>query len=95
MINGWSVANFIEYKWRLRGVAEENEELNPKLGELVKTLTGVDLTDVNGEFRNTYEVLSEIGQVFDTLNSKEQALLLEELAGKNQVLKASYVEKSA
>ncbi len=80
---------------RLRGVAEENEELNPKLGELVKTLTGVDLTDVNGEFRNTYEVLSEIGQVFDTLNSKEQALLLEELAGKNQVLKASYVEKSA
>ena len=65
------------------------------MGELVKTLTGVDLTDVNGEFRNTYEVLSEIGQVFDTLNSKEQALLLEELAGKNQVLKASYVEKSA
>lgn len=80
---------------RLRGVAEEGEELNPKLGELVKTLTDVDLTDANGEFRNTYEVLSEIGQVFDTLGSKEQALLLEELAGKNQVLKASYVEKSA
>lgn len=80
---------------RLRGVAEEGEELNPKLGELVKTLTGVDLTDANGEFRNTYEVLSEIGQVFDTLGSKEQALLLEQLAGKNQVLKASYVEKSA
>ena len=69
---------------RLRGVAEEGEELNPKLGELVKTLTGVDLTDANGEFRNTYDILTEIGEQFDGLNSKEQALLLEEIAGKNQ-----------
>lgn len=80
---------------RLRGVAEEGEELNPKLGELIKTLTGVDLTDANGEFRNTYDILTEIGEQFDGLNSKEQALLLEEIAGKNQVIKASYVEKSA
>lgn len=76
-------------------MAEEGEELNPKLGELVKTLTGVDLTDANGEFRNTYDILTEIGEQFDGLNSKEQALLLEEIAGKNQVIKASYVEKSA
>ena len=94
-MNCIGVTNLCEYKWRLRGFAEEGEELNPKLGELIKTLTGVDLTDANGEFRNTYDILTEIGEQFDRLNSKEQALLLEEIAGKNQVIKASYVEKSA
>lgn len=69
---------------RLRGVSEDGEELNASLGELVKNLTGVDLTDANGEFRSTYDILIDISKVFDTLNSKEQALLLEEIAGKNR-----------
>ncbi len=69
---------------RLRGVAEEGEELNPALGEMVKTLTDVDLTDANGEFRSTYDIIREIAGVWDQLGTKEQTLLLEEIAGKTQ-----------
>lgn len=69
---------------RLRGVSQDGEELNASLGELVKTLTGVDLTDANGEFRSTYDILVDISKVFNTLSSQEQALLLEEVAGKNR-----------
>lgn len=75
-------------------MTEEGEELNPKLGELIKTLTGVDLTDANGEFRSTYDILVEIGEQFDKLGSKEQALLLEEIAGKNQANTLSAIFKN-
>lgn len=62
----------------MRGVSEEGEELSASMGEFIKELTGVDLTDANGEFRSTYEVLKEIGEVWDNLNSMEQAMLAEE-----------------
>lgn len=54
------------------------------MGEFIKQITGVDLTDANGEFRSTYDILNDIGKVWDTLNSKEQAMLAEEIAGKNR-----------
>lgn len=69
---------------RLRGVADDGEEVDAKLGDFVKTLTGVDMTDANGEFRSTYDILLDIGKVWDTLDSKSQASLSEKLFGKNQ-----------
>lgn len=69
---------------RLKGISQDGEELNASLGDLVKDLTGVDLTDANGEFRSTYDILVDISKVFDTLDSKEQSLLLEEVAGKHR-----------
>lgn len=80
---------------RMRGVSEDGEELNASMGEFIKTMTGVDLTDANGEFRSTYDVLKEIGEVWDTLNSMEQASLAEEIAGKNRVIIAPCVQKCA
>lgn len=70
---------------RLRGLSEDGEELNPKLEEMIKTMTGVDLTDTNGQFRSTYDILLDITKVWDTLDTKQQALLLENIAGKTQV----------
>ena len=67
---------------RIRGVAEEGGELDAKLGSIVKQLTGVDLTDANGQFKTTYDIFKEIGAVWDTLSSQEQALLGEKLFGK-------------
>lgn len=69
---------------RMRGVSEDGEELTASMGEFIKELTGVDLTDANGEFRSTYDVLKDIGEVWDTLNSKQQAMLAEEIAGKHR-----------
>ena len=48
-------------------------------------MTGVSLTQPNGEFRATYDILMDIADVWDTLGSMDQAVLLEEIAGKNQV----------
>lgn len=70
---------------RLRGLSEDGEELNPKLEEMIKTMTGVDLTDTNGQFRSTYDILLDISKAWDTLDTKQQALLLENIAGKTQV----------
>lgn len=69
---------------RLRGLSEDGEELNPKLGEMIKTMTGVDLTDTEGQFRSTYEILKDISDVWKDLDTKQQALLLENIAGKTQ-----------
>ena len=52
---------------------------------MIKTMTGVDLTDTNGQFRSTYDILLGISEVWDTLDTKQQALLLENIAGKTQV----------
>ena len=80
---------------RIRGVSEDGEELNAAMEEGIKRITGVDLTDANGEFRSTYDILNDIGKVWDTLNSKEQAMLAEDIAGKNRVIIAPYVQKCA
>ena len=71
---------------RLRGVSEDGEELNAKLGELVKTYTGVDLTDANGQFRNTYDVIKDLSVVLNQMEDGDpiKAMILEEVAGKNQ-----------
>lgn len=76
-------------------MSQDGEELNASMGEFIKQITGVDLTDANGEFRSTYDILNDIGKVWDTLNSKQQAMLAEEIAGKNRVIIAPYVQKCA
>lgn len=52
--------------------------------DLVNALTeyNVKITDVNGEFRSTYDIIKDIAAVWDTLDSKSQAALTEKLAGK-------------
>lgn len=65
-------------------MSEEGEKLNASMGKFVKELTGVSLTDTNNEFRSTYDVLKEIGEVWSDLDSLEQAMLAEEIAGKNR-----------
>ena len=81
---------------RIRGYDEETEsytnnveELSGKIADLTKTAStpgGISLfTDVSKtEFKSTYQLLSEISKVYDQLSDKNQAQLLEVLAGKRQ-----------
>ena len=52
--------------------------------DLVNALTkfNVKITDVNGEFRSTYDIIKDIAAIWDTLDSKSQAALTEKLAGR-------------
>ena len=91
-----TVANGLKtISMRLRGVSEEGEELSASMGEFIKEITGVSLTNANNEFRSTYDILKDIGEVWDDLNSMEQAMLAEEIAGKNRVIFAPCVQKCA
>lgn len=76
---------------RLRNTKTELDELGEtmseaKYGELVEGLTnaGVKLTDMNGEFRSTYDILADIAKVWNTIGSMEQAGLATALAGNRQ-----------
>ena len=53
-----------------------------KLQGKVKALSGVDILTATGEYKSTYEILSEIADVWSTINDMDQAALLELISGK-------------
>lgn len=86
---------------RLRGVAEDGEELSASMNDLIESMTGVKVETDDGQLRSTYDILKDIGEVWDELDTKQQALLSEEIAGKNRAnvfasnKNAPYVQKCA
>lgn len=81
---------------RIRGYDEETEEfvggleeLSGDIADLTKSIEhplGVSLfkDDAKTEFKSTAELLRDISKVYDELTDKQQANLLEKLAGKRQ-----------
>lgn len=53
-----------------------------KLRGKVKRLSGVDILTDSGAYKSTYQILSEIADVWENINDVDQAALLELLAGK-------------
>lgn len=52
--------------------------------EKLKALTGVDIVDSSGAYKDTYTILKEIGSVWAELSDMDQAAALELMAGKNR-----------
>lgn len=81
---------------RIRGYDEETEEfignveeLSGEIANLTKTAStpgGISLftDDSKTEYKSTYQLLKEISEIYDQLSDKDQAGLLETLAGKRQ-----------
>lgn len=79
---------------RIRGAKTELEEANldtdgmvestAKLRDLVKGISGVDIMADESTFKSTYEIIKEIGTVWNDISDVNQASLLEALAGKRQ-----------
>lgn len=78
---------------RLRGTSVDilNEEgldsegavtSKSKLQSKVKALSGVDILTETGEYKSTYEILSQIANVWERINDMDQAALLELISGK-------------
>lgn len=57
-------------------------ESTSKLQSKVKALSGVDILTETGEYKSTYQILSQIADVWEDINDMDQAALLELLAGK-------------
>ncbi|WP_195515670.1 phage tail tape measure protein [Paraclostridium bifermentans] len=80
-----TVANGLKtISMRLRGVAEDGEELSASMNDLIESMTGVKVETDDGQLRSTYDILKDIGEVWERLDTKQQALLAEEIAGKNR-----------
>ena len=93
---------------RIRGYDEETESytndvevLNGKIADLTKTAStpgGISLftDETKTEYKSTYQLLEEISEIYDELTDKQQAQLLEALAGKRQGQRiCPYVQKCA
>lgn len=92
-----SVGNALKtVSMRIRGYDEETEEfvggvekLSGDIADLTKSVQhplGISLfkDDAKTEFKSTAELLRDISQVYDELSDKQQAQLLEKLAGKQR-----------
>lgn len=74
---------------RLRGIDEDGEAIEglaPKLQKAFKEYANIDIQDQNGELRSTYDILSDLAEVYPTLTSKEKQYL-GELAAENRQVK--------
>lgn len=76
---------------RLRSTKTELDELGEAMteaeyGKLVAALTeyNVALTDANGEFRSTYDIVADIAAKWDELSSMEQSALANAISGTRQ-----------
>ena len=84
----------------LSSMGEDTEglvETTSKLNSNIKSLTavngkaGISILDMNGNYRDTYDILKDISQVWDNIGKQDladgqnrQAALLEMMAGKNR-----------
>ena len=76
---------------RIRNTKTELDDLGEVMTEanyedIVKQLTdfNVALTDANGEYRSTYDIMADIAAKWDSMTSMEQAALADALAGTRQ-----------
>lgn len=74
-------------KAELEQAGEDTEgmvESTAKLQNMIKGMTGVDIMIDADTFKSTYDIIKEIGAVWDDLKDIEQAQVLEAIAGKRQ-----------
>jgi hypothetical protein len=68
----------------LHEIGEETDgvvESTSKLQEKIKALSGVNILTDTGEYKDTYTILKEIGNVWEEMSDIDQAALLELMAG--------------
>ncbi|OOM82119.1 phage-related minor tail protein [Clostridium puniceum] len=69
---------------RIRGVKDEEGELVPTMREDLKSIADIDIKNVNGGFKSTYEIVKSLGEKWSTFSDIQKANLSEEIAGKNR-----------
>lgn len=97
--------NHIEDIWRLRGTKSELEEAGldtegmassvSTLRDEIKSLSGVDIMLDSENYKSSYDILMDIGKVWDNLNDITQANITELLFGKRQMYSCLDVQKCA
>ena len=71
----------------LEAMGEDTEgliEVTSKLRDKIMELTGVDITEMNGDLKSTYDIMDGLAEVWNDLGTNEQSHLLEIIAGKQR-----------
>ena len=79
-LRGTSVKVLEEMGEETDGVIESTSKLQAK----IKALSGVNILTSTGDYKDTYTILKEIGQVWEDMSDIDQAAILELMAGKNR-----------
>ena len=69
----------------LEAIGEDAEgliEVTSKLRDKIMDLTGVDITEMNGDLKSTYDIMDGLAEVWNDLGTNERANLLETIAGR-------------
>jgi hypothetical protein len=79
------------YDEQTEELSEEYENLSGKIADLTKTAKspgGISLfTDKDKtQYKSTYQLLKDISEIYDDLTDKQQAQLLEKLAGLQNIV---------
>lgn len=88
----WSVASHGESNRMMKGELEELGEEYDNVESISKIQTqilnqtngAVNIFDKTGNFRDTYDILNDIAEVWDKISQVDQAALLETIAGKQR-----------
>ena len=65
---------------RLNGNNNSSISMN-KTALAIEKIAGIKMTDANGQMRDTFEILSDIGKIWDTLSKDNKSALAEAIAG--------------
>lgn len=71
---------------------EDDYNTIPKYREQLMALSGVDILDGAGQFRATYDIISDLADVWGTLDSQARAAITTMVAGEHV---RPYVQKCA
>ncbi|NGS95824.1 phage tail tape measure protein [Clostridium perfringens] len=50
--------------------------IKPKLKSMIKEVTGVNITDINGQMRSTYDIMVDISKVWDKLTVNQKVTII-------------------
>lgn len=64
---------------------EVEEGLSNQVTEALEKYANIDVFDLNGQLRNTYDILEELAGKWDHLSTNAQSVLLNIVAGKNRM----------
>ena len=79
-LRGTTVSVLEEMGEETDGVVESVSKMQKK----IEALTGVNILTDSGAYKETYQILYEIGHVWEEMSDVDQAALLELMAGKNR-----------
>ena len=78
---GTGIKTILQNLTGLKTSAKDGSISMNKTALAIEKIAGIKMTDANGQMRDTFEILSDIGEIWDTLSKDNKSALAEAIAG--------------